>query len=91
MIVRFNTFFCLKRVSNFKIMKFNEFTKLFPDEESCIKYFRELKESRGYAHIVVQLNFIGMISINQMIVNNVHSESHYVAERLWNHPIFLFK
>jgi len=28
-------------------MKFNEFTKLFPDEASCIKHFRELKESRG--------------------------------------------
>jgi DNA-directed RNA polymerase subunit RPC12/RpoP len=28
-------------------MKFDEFTKLFPDEDSCIKYFRELKESRG--------------------------------------------
>lgn len=25
-------------------MKFDEFTMMFPDENSCIKYFRELKE-----------------------------------------------
>jgi transposase-like protein len=30
-----------------EIMNFIEFTKLYPDEDSCIKHFRELKEKQG--------------------------------------------
>jgi len=28
-------------------MKFNEFLKQFPDEESCLQHFRKVKESQG--------------------------------------------
>lgn len=35
------------KVKILKIMNIIEFTRLYPDEDSCIKHFRELKEKRG--------------------------------------------
>ena len=55
-------------------------SKLFPDEDSCLKSFWELKERRVlFVHIVVQINLIGVISINHMIVNNVPLGSRYAV------------